>query len=202
VRHRPPTAASPARPTLAEAQRARRDRPNTVGTVTQPHLPTLWLWAAVGLGVTAVTASVLLIATDGITGSSRWAHHPGVSAAPLLLIAAAIAAGSLAQPPRQGRRVMAVIAALAFTAWGLAQLLPNSSAAGYLNDTAILLFVTDAAYAINANARNAPPAPQPRPSHARTRQAAGEAPGRVACGRRTTQQAPGSRAVRCGDGLG
>jgi hypothetical protein len=162
-----------------------------VSTVTQPHPPTLWLWAAAGLGVTAMTASVLLIAADGITGSSRWAYHPGISAAPLLLIAAAIAAGSLGQPPRQCRRVMAVIAALAFTAWGVAQLLPGSSAAGYLNDTAILLFVTDAAYAVHANARHAPPATQPRPRHTRTRQAAGEAPGRVACGRRTTRQAPG-----------
>jgi hypothetical protein len=157
------------------------------------------LWAAAGLGVTAVTASVLLIATDAITGSSRWAHHPDVSAAPLLLIAAVIAAGILVQPPRQRRRVVAVIAALAFTAWGLAQLLPNSSAAGYLNDTAILLFVTDAAYAVNANARKAPPAPQTRPSHTRTRQAAGEAPGR--CGRRTTRQASASRTVRCADGV-
>jgi hypothetical protein len=165
-----------------------------VRTVTQPqhtHPPTLRFWTVVGLGVTAITASVLVIATDGITGSSRWAHHPGVSAAPLLLIAIAIAAGSLAQPPRQRRRVVAVIAALAFTAWGVAQLLSGSSAAGYLNDTAILLFVTDAAYAVHANARNAPPATQPPPSYAETPQAAGEAPGRVACGRRTTQQAPG-----------
>jgi hypothetical protein len=109
--------------------------------------------------VTAITASVLLIATDAITGSSRWTHHPGISAAPLLLIAAAIAAGSLAYP-QQRRRLMPVIAALAFTAWGLAQLLPNS-AAGYLNDTAILLFVTDAAYAVYANARSASPATPP-----------------------------------------
>jgi hypothetical protein len=135
--------------------------------VTQPqhtHPPTLRRSAAIGLGVTAITASVLLIATDGITGSSRWAHHPGISAAPLLLIAAAIAAGTLAQPPQQ-RRLIPAIAALAFTAWGLAQLLPSSAAAGYLNDTAILLFVTDAAYAVTANARNTTPAPQP-PSRA------------------------------------
>jgi hypothetical protein len=85
---------------------------------------------------------------------------------------------------------MAVFAALAFTAWGLAQLLPGSSVAGYLNDTAILLFVTDAAYAVHANARNAFPATQPRPRHTRARQAAGEAPGRGVCGRRTTGQAP------------
>ena len=142
--------------------------------VTQPqhtHPPTLRLWAAIGLGVLAIIASALLFATDAITGSSHWAHHPGISAAPLLLIAAAIAAGSLAQPPHQRRRLMPLIAALAFTAWGLAQLLPNTAAAGYLNDTAILLFVADAAYAIAANARNATPAAQPprraAPEHAR-----------------------------------
>ena len=164
---------------------------------TQP--PTLWLWAAAGFGVAAITATVLLIATDGITGSSRWAHHPGISAAPLLLIAAAIAAGSLAQPARQRRRVMAVFAALAFTAWGLAQLLPGSSAAGYLNDTAILLFVTDAAYAVHANARNAFPATQPR--HTRARQAAGEAPGRGFAAAEPPGRRRVSWAVRWGDGI-
>jgi hypothetical protein len=130
-----------------------------VNTVTQPqhtHPPTLRLWAAIGLGVTAITVSVLLIATDAITGSSRWHHHPGISAAPLLLAAAAIATVSLARPPHQLRRLMPLVAALAFTAWGLAQLLPDSAAAGYLNDTAILLFVTDAAYAVAIRARNAP----------------------------------------------
>src|SRR5215469_7829079 len=145
--------------------------PNTVNTVTQPphtHPPTLRLWAAIGLGVTAIAVSALLIATDAITGSSHWAHHPGISAAPLLLIAAAIAAGTLAQPPQQRRRLMPVLAALAFTAWGLAQLFPSSAAAGYLNDTAILLFVADAAYAVAANARNATPATQLR--RVRTRQ--------------------------------
>ena len=138
---------------------------NTVTQSKHTHPPTLRLWAAIGLGVIAIAASALLIATDAITGSSSWAHHPGVSAAPLLLIAAAIAAGSLAQPPHQRRRLMPLIAALAFTAWGLAQLFPNSAAAGYLNDTAILLFVTDAAYAVAATARNATPATHP-PSHA------------------------------------
>jgi hypothetical protein len=151
--------------------------------------------------VTAITVSVLLIATDGITGSSRWAHHPGISAAPLLLIAAAIAAGSLVQPPRQRRRVMAVIAGLAFTAWGVAQLLSGSSAAGYLNDTAILLFITDAAYAVHANVRNAPSVsnpsratPEPSRPEAKRRArwlAAAEPPGK----RRV------SRAVRSGDGV-
>jgi hypothetical protein len=139
-----------------------------VNTVTQPQhtrLPSPWLWPAIGLGVAAIAVSALLIATDAITGSSRWAHHPGISAAPLLLIAAAIAAGTLAQPSRQRRRPMPVIAALAFTAWGLAQLLPSSAAAGYLNDAAILLFVADAAYAVAVNARSVTRATQP-PSRA------------------------------------
>jgi len=141
---------------------------NTVNTVTQPQQtrpPTLRIRTAVGLGVASIVVSFLLLATDGITGSSSWAHHPGISAAPLLLIAAAIAARSLAQAPRQRRRLVPIIAALAFTAWGLAQLLPGSTAAGYLSDAAILLFVTDAAYAIASSARNAPPATQP-PSYA------------------------------------
>lgn len=119
-------------------------------TVTQTQHsspPSLRLWVAAGLGVISITVSVLLMATDAITGSSHWAHHPGISAAPLLLVAGAIAAGMLVHPPERGRRVMPVIAALAFTAWGLAQLLPSSAAAGYLNDTAILLFVIDAGYA-------------------------------------------------------
>ena len=147
-----------------------------MNTVTQPqhtHPPYRRLWATIGLGVTALAVSALLIATDGITGSSHWAHHPGISAAPLLLIAAAITAGTLAQPPQQRRRLMPVLAALAFTAWGVAQLFPNSAAAGYLNDAAILLFVADAAYAIAANARNATPATQPR--RTRTRQPHGYA---------------------------
>jgi hypothetical protein len=144
------------------ARPAAGHRPITANTVIQPQHsrpPALRSWAAIGLGATAVVVSVLLIATDAIAGSSRWTHRPGISAAPLLLIAPAIAAGSLAHP-QQRRRLMPFIAALAFTAWGLAQLLPGSPAAGYLNDTAILLFVTDAAYAVASNARNAPSATQ------------------------------------------
>lgn len=160
ARHLTTTAQPSSPPGQRHHGQAAGDRPTTVSRVTQPahtHPPTLRLWAAIALGVTGITASVLLIATDAITGSSHWAHHAGISAAPLLLIAAAIAAAALAQPPHQRRRLMPLIAALAFTAWGLAQLLPSSTAAGYLNDTAILLFVTDAAYAIAANARNTTP---------------------------------------------
>src|SRR5215469_6434727 len=120
--------------------------PNTVNTVTQPphtHPPTLRLWAAIGLGVTAIAVSALLIATDAITGSSHWAHHPGISAAPLLLIAAASAARTLAQPPQQRRRLMPFLGVSAFFAWALAQLLHSSAAAGYVHDTVFLLFVAD-----------------------------------------------------------
>src|SRR5712692_1046347 len=39
---------------------------------------------------------------------------------------------------------MRLVAVLAFTAWGTAQLFPDSAAAGTLNDVAILLFVIDA----------------------------------------------------------
>jgi len=122
-----------------------------VNTVTQSqhtHPPYLRLWTAVGLGAASITASVLLIATDGIADGIRWTHHAGLSAMPLLLIAGALAARSLTHPPRRPQSLMRLVAILAFTAWGLAQLLPHSAAAGYLNDTAILLFVIDAAYAV------------------------------------------------------
>ena len=120
-------------------------------TVTQPQHtrpPYLRPWATVGLGVASIAVSGLLITTDGITGTSRWAHHRAISA------------GTIVWPRQQRRLLMPAIAALAFTARGLAQLLSNSAAAGYLSDTAILLFVTDATYAITVNART----PQP-PNH-------------------------------------
>ena len=44
------------------------------------------------------------------------------------------------------------VAVLAFTAWGLAQLFPDSGAAGVLNDLAILLFVVDAGGAVISDA--------------------------------------------------
>jgi hypothetical protein len=108
--------------------------------------------AAIGLGVISITASVLLIAADGIGGGVHWTHHAGVSAAPLLLVAGAIAAESIARP-RDGRHgFMRLVAILAFTAWGVAQLVPNAAIAGALNDAAILLFVVDAAVAVISDA--------------------------------------------------
>jgi hypothetical protein len=54
---------------------------------------------ATGLGVTAIAGSVLLAAADAIRGTVTWAHHSPASAAPLFLIAAAIAAVSIGRPP-------------------------------------------------------------------------------------------------------
>ncbi len=106
------------------------------------------LLVAAGLGLVAIGGSVALVAADGIGGGIRWTHHPGVSAAPLLVVAGAIAAVSVAHPVGGRRELMRFVAALAFTAWGLAQLFPDAGAAGVLNDLAILLFVVDAGCAV------------------------------------------------------
>lgn len=111
------------------------------------------LAAAIGLGLVSIAGSVVLIATDGIGGGVRWSHHAGASAAPLLLVAGAITAVTLAHPGTTRRARMRVLAVLAFTAWGLAQLFPDSAAAGALNDAAILLFVVDAACLVISDAR-------------------------------------------------
>ena len=115
------------------------------------------LLAAIGLGVTSIAASVVLIATDGIDGGVRWSHHAGVSAAPLLLVAGAIAALSVAHPAKARHGFMRLIAVLAFTAWGIAQAFPDSAAAGALNDAAILLFVIDAACAVVTDVKSLRP---------------------------------------------
>jgi hypothetical protein len=110
------------------------------------------LLIATGLGLAAVAGSVALVAVDGVGGGIRWAHHSGVSAVPLLLVAGAIAAVTVARPAKVRRLLMRLVAVLAFMAWGLAQLLSSSGAAGVLNDLAILLFVLDAGYAVVAEA--------------------------------------------------
>jgi len=127
--------------------RERVDQPPRAGA---SHLR---LSAAIGLGLTSMAASVVLLTADGIGGSVHWAHHAGVSAAPLLLVAGAIAAVSVAHPPRGRHGFMRLVAVLAFTAWGSAQLFPDSAAAGALNDLAILLFVLDAAVVVISDAR-------------------------------------------------
>jgi peptidoglycan/LPS O-acetylase OafA/YrhL len=113
----------------------------------RPRLGVRFL-VATGLGLVAIAGSVALVVADGVGGGIRWAHHSGVSAAPLLLVAGAIAAVSVARPARGRRALMQIVAVLAFTAWGVAQLFPDSGAAGVLNDLAILLFVVDAGCAV------------------------------------------------------
>jgi hypothetical protein len=138
-----------------------------VNVVDQPQradAPHVRLWVAIGLGLTSVAASILLLAADGIGGSVRWTHHAGASAAPLLLVAGAIAAVSVAHPPKGRHGFMRLVAVLAFTAWGTAQLFPDSAAAGALNDVAILLFVFDAACVVISDARTLQQARRPPPT--------------------------------------
>ena len=106
----------------------------------------------IGLGLIAVTGAVLLAAADAIRGSVHWAHHSPASAAPLFLIAATIAAVSIGRQPKRRHALLRLVAVLAFTAWGTAQLLAGP-AAGALNDTAIVLFVIDAACAAGTEGR-------------------------------------------------
>jgi hypothetical protein len=115
--------------------------------------PRVRLSVAIALGVASIGVSIALISADGIGWSVQWAHHAGVSAAPLLLVAGAIAAVSIAHPPKARHGLMRLVAVLAFTAWGLAQLFPTSAAAGALNDIAILLFVIDAGIAVITDSR-------------------------------------------------
>ena len=119
----------------------------------QAAAPRVRLSVALALGVTSIAVSVLLISADGIGRSVQWTHHAAVSAAPLLLVAGAIAAVSVAHPPEARHGLMRLVAILAFSAWGMAQLFPNSGAAGALNDVAILLFVVDAGLAVIADSR-------------------------------------------------
>ena len=119
----------------------------------QAAAPRVRLSVALALGVTSIGVSVLLISADGIGRSVQWSHHAAVSAAPLLLVAGAIAAVSIAHPPKARHGLMRLVAVLAFSAWGLAQLFPNSGAAEALNDVAILLFVIDAAIAVMSDSR-------------------------------------------------
>ena len=108
---------------------------------------------AIGLGVTAIAGSLLLAAADAIRGTVTWAHHSPASAAPLFLIAAAIAAVSIGRPPEGRHGLLRLVAVLAFTAWGTGQITPNPAAAGALNDAAILLFAIDGGAAVMAEAR-------------------------------------------------
>jgi hypothetical protein len=112
--------------------------------------------AAIVLGAISAAASVALVVTDGLDAGAGWSHHAGVSAAPLLIIAGAIAVATLAHPHTAASVVKAVVGVLAFASWGLAQLVPSSPATGWLGDVAILLFVFDAGYIIVTDARSFP----------------------------------------------
>ena len=118
-----------------------------------PGAPRVRLFAAISLSVISIAGSVLLVVTDGIGGNVRWAHHSGASAAPLLLVAGAITAVSIAHPPNGRHGLMRLVAVLAFVAWGIAQLAPDPRVAGALSDAAILLFVVDAACVVVPDAR-------------------------------------------------
>ncbi len=108
---------------------------------------------AIGLGVTSIAGSLLLAAADAIRGGVTWDHHSPASAAPLFLIAAAIAAVSIGRPPQGRHGLLRLVAVLAFTAWGTGQITPNPTAAGALDDAAILLFAIDGGCAVMAEAR-------------------------------------------------
>ncbi len=188
--------------------------PGSLGAVDQRQdlaAPRLRLLVAIGLGALSIAGSILLIVADAVSGNTGWAYHPGASAAPLLLIAGAITAVSIARPPHGRHALIRLVAALAFAAWGMAQLVPSPTAAGGLNDLAILLFVVDAGYAVIPDARArlaphrryAPPAPGPRDSDA------GERPSRhrglasrASLDDRCVQEPPGELDVESGVGSG
>lgn len=107
-------------------------------------IPRLRLTFALMLGVISIVSSLILMCTDGIDAGVSWSHHAGVSAAPLLLVAGALLAISIALPPKGRTAVLRVVTVTAFTTWGLSQLLPNTGAGTLLDDLAILLFVIDA----------------------------------------------------------
>jgi len=111
------------------------------------------LGLAIGLGVISIVGGLLLAAADAIRGTVTWAHHSPASAAPLFLIAAAIAAVSIGKPPEGRHGLLRLVAVLAFIAWGTGQVVPSPSAAGALNDAAILLFVIDGGFGVMAEAR-------------------------------------------------
>jgi hypothetical protein len=108
---------------------------------------------AVSLGMISILGGLLLATADAVRGSVTWAHHSPMSAAPLFLIAAAIATISIGRQPDGRHGLLRLVAVLAFTAWGTAQLMPNPAAAGALNDAAILLFVIDGGCAVASEAR-------------------------------------------------
>ncbi len=116
--------------------------------------PRFRLALAMSLGAISIGVGLLLALTDGLDESVRWTHHAGISAAPLLLVAGAIPALTIASPPKGRHALLRLVAVIAFATWGLAQLFPNSGAAGGLGDVAILLFVVDAGCFVISDARS------------------------------------------------
>jgi len=149
----PPAATATPRPPLQVTAAKGCDSVRVMNRLQHLDAPRLRLFAAISLSVISIAGSVLLVVTDGIGGNVRWAHHSGVSAAPLLLVAGAITAVSIAHPPNGRHALMRLVAVLAFVAWGIAQLAPNPGVAGALNDAAILLFVVDAVCVVIPDAR-------------------------------------------------
>jgi hypothetical protein len=86
---------------------------------------------------------VVSLVAGGIAGI-RWSHQGGVTAAPLFLVAGAIAAVGMASGATGRQGLLRLVAVLAFTAWGLSQLFSGSAASEPLDDVAIVLFVLDA----------------------------------------------------------
>ena len=117
-------------------------------------VPRVRLVAAIVLGVVSAVGSVALMLADGVNAGVGWAHHAGVSAAPLLIIAGAIVAATIARSHTIGSVIKALVGVVAFATWGLAQMVPSSTAAGVLGDVAILLFVLDAFSIIVTDARS------------------------------------------------
>jgi len=117
-------------------------------------VPRVRLVAAIVLGVVSAVGSIALMVADGLQAGVGWSHHAGVSAAPLLIISGAIVAATIARSHTLGSVVKALVGVVAFATWGLAQMVPSSTAAGVLGDVAILLFVLDALSIIVTDARS------------------------------------------------
>ncbi|HEY6276719.1 MAG TPA: hypothetical protein VIX86_10350 [Streptosporangiaceae bacterium] len=142
--------------------------------MTQPrrhNAARIRLFIAIGLGMISIGGGLLLATADAMRGSVYWDHHSPISAAPLFLIAGAIAAVSIGRPPQGRQALQRLVAVLAFTAWGTAQLTPDPAAAGAFNDVAILLFVIDGGVVVVTEARamlaHHRQTAQPTPTHHR-----------------------------------
>lgn len=78
-----------------------------------------------------------------------------MSAIPLFVVAAAIAVVSVVRRTTPRQAVLRLVAVLAFTAWGVAQL-TSGQLSGRLDDAAIVLFVIDSGYGLVTELRTHP----------------------------------------------